>query len=138
MGLRINHNIPSLMALRNLKANDVNQQRSLERLSTGLRINRASDDPSGLVISERLRAQVRGLSQAVDNSQNASNMIGTAEAALSEVHTLLLGIRESALFAINSGGSSPDQVAAEQDSAQRHRRHRAHQRDDEVRSPSAS
>jgi len=116
MGLRINHNIPSLMALRNLKANDVNQQRSLERLSTGLRINRASDDPSGLVISERLRAQVRGLSQAVDNSQNASNMIGTAEAALSEVHTLLLGIRESALFAINSGGSSPDQVAAEQDS----------------------
>jgi flagellin len=103
------------MALRNLKANDINQQRSLERLSTGLRINRASDDPSGLVISERLRAQVKGLSQAVENSQNASNLLGTAEAALSEAHTLILGIRESSLFAINSGGSSPEQVAAEQD-----------------------
>lgn len=116
MGLRINHNISSIMALRNLKQNDGAMQRSLERLSTGLRINRASDDPSGLVISEKLRAQIRGLQQAQENSQNASNMIGTAEAALSEAHTLLLGIRESALFAINSGGSSSEQIAAEQDS----------------------
>jgi flagellin len=115
MGLRINHNISSIMALRNLRINDRMQQRSLERLSTGQRINRASDDPSGLVISEQLRAQIRGLSQAVENSQHASNLIGTAEAALNEVQSLLIGIRDSVIFSINSGGNSNEQVSAKQD-----------------------
>ena len=103
MGLRINTNVPALGALRNLHAADKNLQKSLERLSTGLRINRASDDPSGLVISEQLRAQVGSMKQALENSQNASNLIGTAEAALSEVSDLLVGIRESIVFAMNTG-----------------------------------
>ncbi len=116
MGLRINTNVSSIGALRNLQRSDAAQQGSLERLSTGLRINRASDDPSGLVISEKLRAQIRGMEQAAENSQNASNLIGTAEAALNEVNSLLLDIRESVVFAMNSGGNDPTQVDAEQDS----------------------
>ncbi|MFN0058193.1 MAG: flagellin [Planctomycetota bacterium] len=115
MGLRINTNTISGTALRTLQRADRAQKVSLERLSTGLRINRASDDPSGLVISEQLRNQVAGIRQAIENSQNASNLIGTAEAALSEVHSLLLGIRESVLFALNSGGNDADQIDAEQD-----------------------
>jgi flagellin len=114
MGLRINTNVSSFGALRNLQRADAAQQTSLERLSTGLRINRASDDPSGFVISERLRAQIRGMEQAAKNSQNASNLIGTAEAALSEVNSLLMDIRESVVFAMNSGGNDPGQVEAEQ------------------------
>ncbi|MCA8962803.1 MAG: hypothetical protein KDC38_19905, partial [Planctomycetes bacterium] len=116
MGLRINTNVPSLTALRTLRANDKNLQGSLERLSTGLRINSAADDPSGLVISEQLRAQVASMRQALENSQNASNLIGTAEAALSEVSDLLIGIRESIVFALNTGGNDADQIDAEQDS----------------------
>ncbi len=114
MGLRINNNVTALRALRNLQINDRNQSRSLERLSTGLRINRASDDPSGLVISEQLRAQISSLKQAVDNSQNAAGLIGTADAALQEVADLLIGLKDSAVFALNEGGSSPQQVSAEQ------------------------
>ena len=116
MGLRINTNVSSIGALRNLQRADSMQQGSLERLSTGLRVNRASDDPAGLVISEKLRAQIRGMEQAAENSQNASNLIGTAEAALDEVNSLLLEIRESVVFALNSGGNDGTQVAAEQDS----------------------
>jgi len=113
MGLRINTNVGALEALRNLSVADRAQRKSLERLSTGLRINRAADDPSGLVISEQLRAQVRSLQQAIENSQNASNLLGTAEASLNEVSGLLTQIRESVVFALNS--NSPEQVAAEQD-----------------------
>ncbi|MCZ6696898.1 MAG: flagellin [Acidobacteria bacterium] len=116
MGLRINTNIPSVTALRLLRQSDQAQQKSLERLSTGLRINRASDDPSGLVISEQLRAQIRGMKQALENSQGASNLIGTTEAALDEVNSLLLGIRESVIFAMNTGGNDAEQIDAEQDS----------------------
>ena len=113
MALRINTNAAALGALRNLSSTDRASRRSLERLSTGLRINRASDDPSGLVVSEQLRAQVRSLQQAIDNSQNASNLIGTSEAALNEVSSLLTQIRESVVFALSS--NSTEQVAAEQD-----------------------
>ncbi len=116
MGLRINTNVSSIGALRNLHRADEAQKGSLERLSTGLRINRASDDPSGLVISEQLRAQIRGMKQAVENSQNASNLMGTAEAALDEVNSLLIDIRESVVFAMNTGGNDPAQIDAEQDS----------------------
>ncbi|MBI2921916.1 MAG: hypothetical protein HYY18_12590 [Planctomycetes bacterium] len=114
MTLRINTNLAAIRALRNLRSTDNAQQTSLERLSTGLRINRASDDPSGLVISEQLRGQISGLKQASENTQNAMNMIGTADAALQQVSDLLNDIRQSAIFALNSGASSPDQVAAEQ------------------------
>ncbi len=115
MGLRIHTNIPSITALRNLREADIAQRRSLERLSTGLRINRASDDPSGLVISEQLRAQIGSMKQALDNSQNASNLVATTEAALDEVQSLLVGIKESIVFALNSGGNDAEQIAAEQD-----------------------
>ena len=116
MGLRINTNISALTALRLLQTNDQNQARSLERLATGLRINRASDDPSGLVISEQLRAQITALEQAVENSQNSSNLISTADAALQEVSDLLVDIQDSIVFAQNTGGSTPAQISAEQSS----------------------
>ncbi|MEK7866926.1 MAG: flagellin [Planctomycetota bacterium] len=115
MGLRINTNVTAIRALRNLRINDRNQSRSLERLSTGLRIVRASDDPSGLVISEQLRVQISSLNQAVENSQSASNLIATADAALGELSDLLISIRDAVTFALNTGPSSPQQVEAEQD-----------------------
>ena len=114
MALRINNNIPSMVALRNLQNTDAAQARTLERLSTGLRINRASDDPSGLVISEQLRSQISSLEKAVQNASFARNMINTAEAALNEVNDLLIKIRESAVFALNTGGASVEQINAEQ------------------------
>jgi len=115
MGLVINTNINALDALRNLGLADNAQSKSIQRLSTGLRINSAADDPSGLVISEVLRGQIASLNQAVLNSQSASNLVGTADAALAEVSNLLTGIRSSAMLALNTGGASPDQIAAEQD-----------------------
>ena len=115
MGLRINTNVSALTALRTLSLNDRLQTRSLERLSTGLRINRGADDPSGLVISEQLRGQVAALKQAVENSQNASNLINVADSALQEVSNLLIGVQDSVVFALNTGGASPEQIAAEQD-----------------------
>ncbi|MBI4574828.1 MAG: hypothetical protein HY722_01035 [Planctomycetes bacterium] len=115
MGLRINNNISSVAALRNLRVSERSQARSLERLSTGLRINSAADDPSGLVVSEQLRASLRGIRQSIDNSERDSNLIGTADAALSEVEKLLLDIRESVIFALNTGGVDAEQIEAEQD-----------------------
>jgi flagellin len=114
MGLRVNTNLSSISALRNLRVVGRSQAQSLERLSTGQRINQASDDPSGLVISERLRAQIGSLNQSIRNSEDASNLIGTAESALQEVANLLSGLRESAVFASNDGAASSDQLAAEQ------------------------
>lgn len=114
MGLRINTNPAALTALRTLKVNDRNQLRSLERLSTGLRINRGADDPSGLVISEVLRAQVGALQQAVENTQNDANMLAVADAGLAQINDLLVKLRDSAVFAMNTGAATPDQIAAEQ------------------------
>ncbi|MFN0056821.1 MAG: flagellin [Planctomycetota bacterium] len=116
MGLRINTNLPSMTALRRLNFADQNLQRSLERLSTGLRINRAADDPSGLIISEQLRAQISSLKQATENAQNATNLLNTTEAALTEVNTLLIKIRDAAIYALNTGGASAEQIEAEQGS----------------------
>lgn len=116
MGLRINNNINSIIALSKLQRSDRQLGTSIERLSSGLRINKASDDPAGLVISEQLRAQISGLEQAVENTSFSSNLIGTAEAALQEVSDLLIRIRDSAILAGNTGGLSSDQIQAEQDS----------------------
>lgn len=115
MGLRINTNVNAITALTNLRQSDQALTRSLERLSTGLRINRASDDPAGLVISEQLRAQIGSLKQAVENTEFDQNMLGTGEQALQEVEDLLIKVRESALFANNTGGISDEQIEAEQD-----------------------
>ena len=115
MGLRINTNISAIRALRTLSINDRNQSRSLERLATGLRINRGADDPSGLVISEQLRAQLRSLNQAVTNSENAAGLVTIADAALQEASDLLVSINDSIVFAQNTAGASPAQISAEQD-----------------------
>lgn len=115
MGLRVNTGSVSQYILRQLRLTDAQQSTSLERLSTGLRLNRSSDDPSGMAVADRLRVQTEAMRQAVSNSTNAENLVSTAEAALNEVNTLLTDIRASLIFALNTGGSSPDQVTAEQD-----------------------
>ena len=116
MGLRINTNISSMTALRQLNIANSSLARSMERLSTGMRINSAADDPSGLVISEQLRAQINSLQQASDNAANATNLLQTGEAALNEMNAILISIRESAIYAMNTGGASAEQIAAEQSS----------------------
>ncbi|MBT5367783.1 MAG: hypothetical protein HOJ95_12710 [Nitrospinaceae bacterium] len=114
MGLRINQNIAALNAARNLRSTDAAMSKSLERLSSGFRINRAADDPAGLIISENLRAQIAGLGQAVKNSSNAVNVVRTAEAALDEVLKQLRAIRTLALDALNTGSSDAIARAADQ------------------------
>jgi flagellin len=115
MGLRINQNIAALNAHRNLVATDNALSKSLERLSSGFRINRAADDAAGLAISEKLRAQVRGLAQAIRNAQDAISMIQTAEGALNEVHSMLQRMRELALQAANDTLSESDRAAINQE-----------------------
>ena len=114
MGLRINTNITAIRSLRHLGLADRAQAKSLERLSTGLRINRAADDPSGLAIAVQLRAQIASLNKAVENTENANSMLGTAEAALAEVSDQLLKIMESIIFVLNEGVIFPEQIEDEQ------------------------
>jgi flagellin len=113
--MRINHNIPSLIASRNLDKTDRSLALSLERLSTGLRINKAADDPAGLAISQKMRAQISGLNQAAENSETAISMIQTAEGALTEVHNLLISMRELAVHAANEGVNDETMLQADQD-----------------------
>jgi flagellin len=94
MGLRINTNIPALVAQRNLRINRGNLDRSLERLASGSRINHAGDDAAGLAISEGLRAQIRGISQAERNSQDGISLVQVAESALGEIGNILIRCRE--------------------------------------------
>ena len=108
MSVRINTNIEALNAERNLSATASAYARSVERLSSGLRINRAADDAAGLAISERLQAQVNGLNQAQRNAQDGISMVQTAEGALTEVHAMLQRIRELAVEASNSTLSTSD------------------------------
>ncbi len=111
---RINSNIPSLVARSNLrKANDDLQTR-LERLSTGLRINRGADDPAGLIVSNRIGSEISGLNQAVKNSERASSVISTAEGALSEAAELLNSIKGLVVEASNTGAISDEERAANQ------------------------
>ncbi|MHB1419678.1 MAG: flagellin Hag [Bacillota bacterium] len=92
----INHNIAALNTYRQLSSNIGATQKSLEKLSSGLRINRSGDDAAGLAISEKMRAQIRGLDQAARNSQDAISLIQTAEGALNETHSILQRMRELA------------------------------------------
>jgi flagellin len=108
MGVRINTNIEALNAQRNLGMSGLAFGKSVEKLSSGLRINRAADDAAGLAISEKLRAQVRGLNQAQRNAQDGISMVQTAEGALTEVHSMLQRMRELAVQASNSTLSSSD------------------------------
>lgn len=114
MGFRINQNIGAMVALNNLQHNDMAMSKSIERLSTGLRIVRAADDPSGLVISERFRAQVEGIGQAIRNSQDGINMVQTAEGALDEVSNILRNMRNVALHAANTGPNDASTLQADQ------------------------
>lgn len=114
MGLRINTNVAALNALRNLNISEANQSQSLQRLSSGLRINTAADDPAGLVISNQLNGQIAALQQDSQNSQTAVNLVSTANDALQNVNALLTQIQGAVQFALNTGGNSPAQIAAEQ------------------------
>jgi flagellin len=103
MGLRINQNIAALNAHRNLSITDGQMSKSLEKLSSGFRINRAADDAAGLAISEGLRAQVGGLKVAVRNAQDGVSVVQTAEGALTEVHSILQRVRDLTVQAGNNG-----------------------------------
>ncbi len=111
---RINTNISSLIAHANLTRSGADLALRLERLSTGLRINTASDDPTGLVVSERLRSVTRGLSQAVSNSERATSVIATTEAHLAEIADLLLTIRGLIGESTNEAGVTEEEVEANQ------------------------
>jgi flagellin len=111
MGLRINNNIEAVNAHRNLLLTSLSLGKSMEKLSSGLRINRASDDAAGLAISEKLRGQVKGLNQAVRNAQDGISLIQTAEGALNETHSLLQRMRELAVQASNGTLTTEDRDA---------------------------
>ncbi len=102
MSLRINQNVAALNAYRNLSASNTALGKSLEKLSSGFRINRAADDAAGLVKSENLRAEIRGSQQAVRNAQDGVSFVQTAEGALNEVHAILQRMRELAVDAANT------------------------------------
>src|ERR1041385_5550823 len=116
MGLQINTNVTAINALNNLTKVSNAVSSSIQKLSSGLRINQAADDPAGLIISESLRAQIDGLNQAISNSQDATNVIKTAEGGLTEVNSLLRNIRQLAVHASNTGVN--DQIAVQADQAQ--------------------
>ena len=99
MGLRINTNVLSLAAQRSLGVNNSKQQQTLERLSSGSRINKAADDAAGLAISEKMKAQIRGLQQAERNVGDGISMIQTAEGGLNEVSNILTRLRELSMQA---------------------------------------
>ena len=107
MGIRINQNIMAMNSYRNLTTSESQLSKSLEKLSSGFRINKAADDASGLVISEGLRSQVMGLKMAIRNTQDGVSVVQTAEGALTEVHSLLQRIRELAVQAASTGSSDP-------------------------------
>ncbi|MCX8129924.1 MAG: flagellin, partial [Clostridia bacterium] len=99
--MRINNNLMALNAHRQLKTNSAEQGKSLEKLSSGFRINRAGDDAAGLAISEKMRGQIRGLNQASRNAQDGISLIQTAEGALNETHSILQRMRELAVQSSN-------------------------------------
>jgi len=113
--MRINHNLSALNAWRQITLTDSDMKKSLERLSSGLRINRASDDAAGLAISEKMRGQIRGLEMAMKNAQDGISLIQTAEGALNEVHAILQRMRELAVQAATDTNTNVDrdQIQAE-------------------------
>ncbi|GAB3216265.1 flagellin [Kineococcus gypseus] len=112
MGLRINNNIAAVNSYRNLAATDKAQSSSLEKLSSGFRINKAADDAAGLVVSEGLRSQINGMTQAARNAQDGVNVAQTADGALSTATSILQRMRDLAVQAANSGSQDSDAQAA--------------------------
>lgn len=111
---RINTNVASLTAQLGLANNQATLNTTLQRLSTGLRINSGADDPSGLIASESLKSEISGINQAVTNSTRAGNVLSTADGALTEVSTLLLSIKGLVVSSANSGALSPAEISANQ------------------------
>ncbi|OKP85815.1 flagellin [Paenibacillus helianthi] len=107
----INHNIPALNTHRQLSINTANTSKNIEKLSSGLRINRAGDDAAGLAISEKMRGQIRGLDQASRNAQDGISLIQTAEGALNETHSILQRQREIANQSANGTNTDSDRQA---------------------------
>jgi flagellin len=105
MGLQINNNIAAFNSYRNLSVTQGQMEKSLEKLSSGLRINRAADDAAGLAISEGLRSQIGGLKQASRNAQDGISVVQTAEGALTEVHAILQRVRDLAVQAANDSNN---------------------------------
>jgi flagellin len=118
MSLRIQNNVDAFNAHRQLELTSSKLSSSMERLSSGYRINKAADDSAGLAISEKLRAQVAGLAQAQRNSQEAISLVSTAEGALGEVHSMLQRVRELAVEFNNGTLSSSDKVAIQDEVSQ--------------------
>ena len=106
----INHNMSALFAQRSQGIQDLNAQKSMEKLSSGLKINRAGDDASGLAVSEKMRAQIRGLNQASTNAQNGISFIQTTEGYLQETTDIIQRIRELAVQSSNGIYSSEDRM----------------------------
>lgn len=111
---RINTNVSALVAQHNLARSNSDMQVRLQRLSTGLAINRGADNPAGLIVSERLRSEIAGITQAIDNVERASNVISTTEGSLAEVATLLTSIKGLVVEAANTGAFGSDEIAANQ------------------------
>lgn len=118
MALRINTNVTALNAHSSLVRNDSRLSASIERLSSGLRINRAADDAAGLTISEKLRTQVRGINRAIMNVQDGISLIQTAEGALNEIHSMLQRMRELALQSGNDTLTTTDRLEIQKEVAQ--------------------
>lgn len=110
MGLRINTNVSAIQSHRLLQTNDSQLAKSLQKLSSGLRVNSASDDAAGLAISEKFRGQIKGLGQAAANAQDTINMLQTAEGALNESHSILQRMRELAVQGSNDTLTASDRA----------------------------
>lgn len=113
--MRINNNLMAMNAHRYLQSTSLRQSKSLEKISSGLRINSAADDAAGLAISEKMRAQISGLEQAEDNAQNGISLIQTAEGALNEVHSILQRMRTLASDAANDSNSQADRATIQKE-----------------------
>jgi len=113
--MRINHNISAINTYRQLTSNNTAVGKSLEKLSSGLRINRAGDDAAGLSISEKMRSQIRGLEMATKNAQDGISLIQTAEGALTETHAILQRMRELTVQAGNKATYQDEDLEALQD-----------------------
>lgn len=111
---RINTNVSALISQHRLVQSQKSLSTTLERLSSGLRINRGADDPAGLIASENLRSEIAGVTQAIDNSQRASNVVATAEGSLNEVASMLIDVQKLIVQAANTGAMSPDEISANQ------------------------
>ncbi|MDY5047514.1 MAG: flagellin, partial [Treponema porcinum] len=106
----INHNMSAMFAQRSQGIQDLNQQKSMEKLSSGMRINRAGDDASGLAVSEKMRSQIRGLNQASTNAENGISFIQTTEGYLQETTDIVQRIRELAVQSSNGIYSDEDRM----------------------------